>query len=557
MRKAAEHNGYMTLKIELVQTKITRTIVVPEHMTLEDLNDAIQAVMGWYDAHLWQFSDKRRDGVIYELPHEDDGFPPFSKRLTVDASKVSLRSVLPNRGAKLYYEYDFGDSWDHVITRQADPKTPEIACVKSQGPDGIEDFGGQWRLAAFIETMQTNPDCEEFAEIREWAGLRTAESLKRYLDGETVARKTKKLRAALSHVKPPAKPVPGIAKPMSEDEQAQTLCMTFARMVNARIWTILEDAMRKGGTCEFYDPNKDIGAFFLTAFEGLKVKDGRSSYFYTDPSRLTVLPQWVEMYKKHGEEWGKLHEQFDILESYATSAVHLYGVVPIDNLLDDIILRYDPGCDVSHDELSSVLKTRAVTCPQMPFRVSDGLVISEDTFPLSAKDIEANIDAFLKEQSRYSRWYPQTRDDLFLWTEFDSYDVTKGSEEVKRILDAVCRGKNEFVPCETQLAIYRLLEQAVTPENIYDLLLEHRGLPKLQGKAKRELLEAMEDWQHVIHLPLLNGNTMEGIRDRLIQQRQNAVPKIGRNAPCPCGSGKKFKHCCGDFSHKASSNPHG
>jgi SEC-C motif-containing protein len=22
-------------------------------------------------------------------------------------------------------------------------------------------------------------------------------------------------------------------------------------------------------------------------------------------------------------------------------------------------------------------------------------------------------------------------------------------------------------------------------------------------------------------------------------------PKIGRNEPCPCGSGKKYKHCCG------------
>ncbi|MBM3892238.1 MAG: hypothetical protein FJ388_24240, partial [Verrucomicrobia bacterium] len=21
--------------------------------------------------------------------------------------------------------------------------------------------------------------------------------------------------------------------------------------------------------------------------------------------------------------------------------------------------------------------------------------------------------------------------------------------------------------------------------------------------------------------------------------------KVGRNEPCPCGSGKKFKHCCG------------
>ncbi len=26
---------------------------------------------------------------------------------------------------------------------------------------------------------------------------------------------------------------------------------------------------------------------------------------------------------------------------------------------------------------------------------------------------------------------------------------------------------------------------------------------------------------------------------------KRAVQKIGRNAPCPCGSGKKYKKCCG------------
>ena len=26
---------------------------------------------------------------------------------------------------------------------------------------------------------------------------------------------------------------------------------------------------------------------------------------------------------------------------------------------------------------------------------------------------------------------------------------------------------------------------------------------------------------------------------------RRSSPKIGRNEPCPCGSGKKFKHCCG------------
>ena len=25
-------------------------------------------------------------------------------------------------------------------------------------------------------------------------------------------------------------------------------------------------------------------------------------------------------------------------------------------------------------------------------------------------------------------------------------------------------------------------------------------------------------------------------------------PKVGRNDPCPCGSGKKYKQCCGKLS---------
>ncbi len=26
---------------------------------------------------------------------------------------------------------------------------------------------------------------------------------------------------------------------------------------------------------------------------------------------------------------------------------------------------------------------------------------------------------------------------------------------------------------------------------------------------------------------------------------QRESPRVGRNAPCPCGSGKKYKRCCG------------
>jgi len=32
----------------------------------------------------------------------------------------------------------------------------------------------------------------------------------------------------------------------------------------------------------------------------------------------------------------------------------------------------------------------------------------------------------------------------------------------------------------------------------------------------------------------------------LAREPARAAPKIGRNDPCPCGSGKKFKKCCVD-----------
>jgi uncharacterized protein YecA (UPF0149 family) len=49
------------------------------------------------------------------------------------------------------------------------------------------------------------------------------------------------------------------------------------------------------------------------------------------------------------------------------------------------------------------------------------------------------------------------------------------------------------------------------------------------------------------------------MRDDLLAQvehervKATEVPskKIGRNEPCPCGSGKKYKHCCLN-SHKAA-----
>jgi hypothetical protein len=50
--------------------------------------------------------------------------------------------------------------------------------------------------------------------------------------------------------------------------------------------------------------------------------------------------------------------------------------------------------------------------------------------------------------------------------------------------------------------------------------------------------------------PLL---VQEAAMNPLVPPEVSALPKVGRNAPCPCGSGRKYKKCHGDDSQSAPS----
>lgn len=64
-------NEIATVRIELRHTEplIWREVEVPTSITLKVLHDIIQAVMGRFDCHLWEFTiGKQR----YGLPTDDD-----------------------------------------------------------------------------------------------------------------------------------------------------------------------------------------------------------------------------------------------------------------------------------------------------------------------------------------------------------------------------------------------------------------------------------------------------------------------------------------------------
>ena len=67
----------------------------------------------------------------------------------------------------------------------------------------------------------------------------------------------------------------------------------------------------------------------------------------------------------------------------------------------------------------------------------------------------------------------------------------------------------------------------------------------IQEETVRRLYSVrIKSGQEVKRERVASGIT-EGRGDGTVKKQPRRVQKIGRNDPCPCGSGKKYKHCCG------------
>ena len=159
---------FYLLKITLkdMPRPIWRRFVVPADIKLGKLHQIIQTVMGWDNCHLHSFRVGGREYVPNEvLEHDDYGEPE---------NKYTLASVAPNKGAKIKYQYDFGDSWDHEIlvenTDYVDPDQQHpYYCVKGVRACPPEDCGGVGGYENFCDAI-ADPEHPEHEEIKEWYG---------------------------------------------------------------------------------------------------------------------------------------------------------------------------------------------------------------------------------------------------------------------------------------------------------------------------------------------------------------------------------------------------
>lgn len=101
----------------------------------------------------------------------------------------------------------------------------------------------------------------------------------------------------------------------------------------------------------------------------------------------------------------------------------------------------------------------------------------------------------------------------------------------------------------------QLQEMMVSPEAkiMADLatFCQEQGVDMTAMTDPKQIQEMEEQWKKTPR-PAFDGKTPAemleeepSLRPSKVETYQREEPRIGRNDPCPCGSGKKYKKCCG------------
>src|SRR5680860_1096481 len=130
---------------------VWRRLELPGDLTLPRLHDVIQAAMGWYDSHLHRF----RTGNDHRSPYFVTNFDLDEGENGVLEDDVRLDQLVAAEGDELWYEYDFGDGWDHKLGVEAvfDEPPTTVRCTGGRmacPPEDCGGIGGYEELAAWV-----------------------------------------------------------------------------------------------------------------------------------------------------------------------------------------------------------------------------------------------------------------------------------------------------------------------------------------------------------------------------------------------------------------------
>ena len=361
------------------------------------------------------------------------------------------------------------------------------------------------------------------------------------------------------------------------------------------LWEVVEKALKdkKGSTVFVESDQKCMTNYFNDVCPGFVVKDVTTASNRRKgevSTRLTVPESWREVYEKKHRDIDDDRVLYGMFYDFACAAANLYGAVSKDDLAeiadywwnDARWIRFGCPDDATPEERKEACRLFANSAmdfvesrQQSPFAVAymgedNSLAVSFDKYPpkeLGERRPNA-LSNMLQRRKGKERWFPATFDDFMMWASKDERDWPDEYADLKLFIlktwhfDLDDEGERNDLEYAMEEA-HDALASGLMWNGAVDAMRSYIDFSTLSQEKTTELRTILckcanatrqdANWAFTPN-ESMKKNALGGEFD------MNAIPtrfssdlnvpitrsaiKVGRNDPCPCGSGKKFKKCC-------------
>ncbi len=225
------------------------------------------------------------------------------------------------------------------------------------------------------------------------------------------------------------------------------------------------------------------------------------------------------------------------LIEYLDAFTSLYGIVPVDTALD--IYTYYEGDYISKKALRSGIDVLSLR--NNIFYVRDNIIFhksmppDEDVFELMRlQETKPFYRPPKSEVLKYANdWYYEKTNEYLATRSFLAQKLNISGDELEDLMD---------------LLVYDMQEEADIDELMG--MLSGRGIPFEDKQVYANAVMLITEQQNNTRRWVNRGFTAAELVKLHLKDSQApsyANKRIGRNDPCPCGSGKKYKDCCGNI----------
>lgn len=320
--------------------------------------------------------------------------------------------------------------------------------------------------------------------------------------------------------------IDAVASALLERDRMQEV---FLALEPADWWLFLRAA--ETGSCHLKKTDSGCGLVLQKLGYLYRVR-GAGKEVYTVPEEVRAAYRELA-----AEGFCTRKERADLIHTYAMAASNLYGVIPQGDLIR--IFNTQNGKKITEEELFSVL-IRHISL-ECGYVLWEGYLVNDAFEGNEFRDVPDLLER-IGDKPRYI----PPKQELLKYADPDYYEREPEAALMRHYLLRDAELEPDLAD-EVLSELHFAIVLEAKPQHLLNILRDYEVA--LPGDHVQIVLDILTGMANSTRLWSNNGFTPNELFERYEHQHLRKLPskavKIGRNDPCPCGSGKKYKRCCG------------